>query len=67
MRFANAHATAALNVPAPTGINTHYETQNQVVWNDKERTNEQHEFVYEVSWIPELGMWRQFLRTHRKA
>jgi hypothetical protein len=67
MRSANAHSTGPLNLPPLTGINTHYETQNQVVWNDKERTNEQHEFVYEVSWIPELGMWRQFLRTHRKT
>jgi hypothetical protein len=67
MRSVNAHVTAPLNVPAPTGINTHYEIQNQLVWNDKEHTNEQHEFVYEVSWIPELGMWRQFLRTRRKT
>lgn len=67
MRSASAHATAPLNVPAPTGINTYYETQNHVVWNDKEHANEQHEFVYEVSWIPELGMWRRFLRTHHKT
>ena len=31
------------------------------MWNDERRTNEEHIFVYEVSWIPELGVWRWFL------
>jgi len=35
------------------------------VWNEENHTNEVHEFVYEVSWIPELLLWRRFLRTHR--
>lgn len=31
------------------------------MWNDERRTNEEHRFVYEVSRIPELGVWRWFL------
>ena len=67
MASAGIHAMA-LPVPTPpAGIDLHYETENRVVWNDKERTNEEHEFVYEVSWVAELGAWRRFLRSHRKA
>jgi hypothetical protein len=67
MSTANTHAMA-LPVPmAFPGINQRYETETRTVWNDEKHTSEQHEFVYEVSWIPDLGVWRQFLRTHRKA
>jgi hypothetical protein len=64
---ANPRATA---LPAPSsspGVNAHYETENRRVWNDEKHADEEHEFVYEVSWLPELGVWRRFLRTHRKA
>lgn len=45
----------------------HWETQRQVVWNELEHTREEHEFVYEISWIEELGLWRSFLRSHHKV
>jgi hypothetical protein len=37
------------------------------VWNEREHTREEHEFVYEISWIEELGLWRSFLRSHHKV
>jgi hypothetical protein len=64
---AHAHATSLPPLAVPQGIDPHYETENRMVWNDDEHTNEVHEFVYEISWVPELGVWRRFLRTHRKA
>jgi len=67
MRPADVHATPLPAPTAPVGINPHCETESRLVWNDQEHTHEKHEFVYEVSWIPELGAWRRFLRTHRKA
>jgi hypothetical protein len=67
MRITSAHSTALPVLTVPPGIDPHYETENRMVWNDKEHMNETHEFVYEVSWIPELGVWRRFLRTHRKV
>jgi hypothetical protein len=60
------HATA-LSLPAfPQTTDLHYETENRTVWNDETQTNEVHAFIYEVSWIPELCVWRRFLRTHGK-
>ena len=65
MRTTNSHATA-LKVPTvPLGIDPHWETENRAVWNEENHANEVHEFVYEVSWVPELLVWRWFLRTHR--
>jgi hypothetical protein len=37
-------------------IDSRYETEHRLVWNDEKRTNEEHTFVYEVSWIPEVGV-----------
>jgi hypothetical protein len=55
-------------VPAfPTGVDSHWETENRLVWNELEHASEERELVYEVSWIPELGVWRRFLRSQRKA
>jgi hypothetical protein len=51
----------------PAGVNVHWETRRQVVWNKLEHTHEEHEFVYEISWIEELGLWRSFLRSQRKV
>ena len=45
----------------------HWETRSRVVWNEQEHTREEHEFVYEISWIEELGLWRTFLRSHHKV
>jgi len=66
MRTAEPHATA-LPVPSgPIGTDQHFETEQREVWDESTRAYEVHEFVYEVSWVSELGVWRRFLRTHRK-
>jgi hypothetical protein len=62
MSTTNTHATALLLPVIPLGINLHYETENRTVWNQEKYTSEEHEFVYEISWIPDLGVWRRFLR-----
>ena len=51
----------------PSGVDVHWETQRRVVWNEQEHTREEQEFVYEISWITELGLWRTFLRSHHKV
>jgi hypothetical protein len=51
----------------PEAVDVHWETQRGVVWNEREQTSEEHEFVYEISWIEELGLWRSFLRSQRKV
>ena len=66
MGTAPAHAIAIPAAAMPWATDTHYETENRMVWNDEKRLNEEHSFVYEVSWVPELGEWRWFLRAHRK-
>ena len=65
MSASTIHAEALLGVPFPSGIDTHWETENRTIWNEQERTNEECELVYEVSWISELGVWRRFLRSQR--
>jgi hypothetical protein len=55
-------------VPAfPTGVDMHWETENRIVWNEREHASEERELVYEISWIAELGTWRRFLRSNRKV
>jgi hypothetical protein len=51
----------------PAGVDMHWETQRRVVWNEREHTSEEHELVYEISWVEELGLWRSFLRSHHKV
>ncbi len=41
--------------------------ENRTVWNEQEHASEELELVYEISWIAELGVWRRFLRSQRKA
>lgn len=48
------------------GTDQHFETEKRQVWDENTRTYQECEFVYEVSWIPELGVWRRFLRSYRK-
>jgi hypothetical protein len=64
----NHHVPRATALPpaVPLGTDQHFETEQRQVWDDTKRAYEVHEFVYEVSWIRELGVWRRFLRTHRK-
>ena len=54
-------------VAFPTGLDVHWETENRVVWNEREGITEKQELVYEVSWICELGTWRRFLRSRRRV
>jgi len=59
---------AILAVPVfPSGVDAHLETQRRLVWNEQEHTSEEHQFVYEISWIEQLGLWRTFLRSHYKV
>jgi hypothetical protein len=51
----------------PDGADVHWETQRRVVWNEREYSDEEHELVYEISWIKELGLWRTFLRSLHKV
>ena len=44
-----------------------WETRRRVVWNEQEHTPEEHQLVYEISWIEELGLWRSFLRSQSKV
>jgi hypothetical protein len=63
---AAASYTAAFPVlEFPAGVDMRWETENRMVWNAKQHTSEEHEFVYETSWIAELGVWRRFLRSQR--
>jgi hypothetical protein len=56
----------ALTTPALLeGTDLHYETENRLVWNERERRDEERELVYEISWIPELNTRRRFLRAQR--
>lgn len=67
MRLDDPRATALPVTTGPVGTNPHYETESRAVWNELTQRNEVHEFVYEVTWIPELNIWRRFLRTHHIA
>jgi hypothetical protein len=59
--------TAARAVPFPERTDVRWETTNLQVWNAREGTAEQHELVYEISWVTELGTWRRFLTSWRKV
>ena len=63
-----ASNSAVLPVPGfPAGVDAHWETQRRMVWNVREHRSEECELVYEISWVPELGLWRSFLRSQRKV
>jgi len=67
LRMSNGatHSTALTTPALLEGIDLHYETENRLMWNERERRNEERELVYEISWIPELSTWRRFLRAQR--
>jgi hypothetical protein len=65
MSIRTTHSTAITTPPILEGIDLHYETENRLMWNERERRNEERELVYEISWIPELNTWRRFLRAQR--
>jgi hypothetical protein len=54
-------------VAFPVGLEVHWETENRLIWNERERLSEKQELIYEVSWICELGVWRRFLIARRKV
>jgi hypothetical protein len=63
-----ASSSAVLPISGfPAVVDVHWERQRQVLWNAREHTREEHELVYEISWINELGLWRTFLRSHHKV
>ena len=66
MSTLNAHATPLQIPAAPTGTDRWYETDRRIIWNEKTHASEVHEFLYEISWIAERGVWRKFLLTRRK-
>ena len=53
--------------PFPERTDVRWETTNLQVWNALEGTTEQHDLVYEVSWVENLGMWRRFLTSRRNV
>jgi hypothetical protein len=55
------------NSGLPDAVDVHWVTQRRVVWNEREHSDEEHELVYEISWIKELGLWRTFLRSGHKV
>jgi hypothetical protein len=67
MVYTTADQEATLPVGFPAGLDVHWETDSRVLWNEQERVAEEQELIYEVSWIREIGAWRRFLRSRRKA
>lgn len=65
--FAASHAETLPLPVFPVGVETHWETERRVVWNEQQLRSEERELVYEVSWIAEFGVWRRFLRSQRKV
>ena len=65
--------TTASYVPAnnaavlPARAEEYWETQNRMVWNESECATEEQELIYEITWVPELGAWRRFLKSRRKV
>ena len=51
----------------PERVDVRWEMESRLMWNEKERINEEQELIYEVSWIPELGVWRRFLRSRKRT
>jgi hypothetical protein len=66
MSVSATHAQALPPTNSFAEIESHWETEILKVWNAKLFIAEECELVYEVSWIPELGFWRRFLRFQRK-
>jgi hypothetical protein len=49
----------------PNGVDTHWITENRILWNEQHRKAEECGLVYEVSWILEISARRRFLRSQR--
>ena len=67
MKYEFNYSTTECIAPSPERTDVRWETTNVQVWNAREGTSEQHELVYEVSWVAELSTWRRFLTSRRKV
>jgi len=65
--YTAANRESKTPVAFPVGLDVHWETENRVMWNERDRVSEKQELIYEVSWICELGVWRRFLIARRKV
>jgi hypothetical protein len=45
MSASTIHSEALLAMPFPSGNDTHWETENQTIWNEREGTREELELV----------------------
>jgi hypothetical protein len=67
MYKASSYVEAAPVANFPERVDVHWETESRLMWNEQERITEEQELIYEVSWIPELGVWRRFLKSRKKT
>jgi hypothetical protein len=68
MTCTTASYAPAINAAVlPARVDEYWETQNRLVWNESECAIEAQELIYEVTWVPELGAWRRFLKSRRKV
>ena len=67
MSAVGTHARALFVPTFLAAVDTHWETETCLLWNQHEDANEEHELVDEISWIPELGAWKRFLKSQRKV
>jgi len=67
MYAAPSYGEAAPVADFPERVDVHWETESRLMWNEQERTTEERELIYEVGWIPELGVWRRFLRSRKRT
>ena len=67
MMYTTADQDARIPAAFPAGLDVRWETNSWVMWNEQEHAAEKQELIYEVSWIREIGAWRRFLRSRRKA
>jgi hypothetical protein len=65
--YTTANRESNTHVAFPVGLEVHWETENRLIWNERERLSEKQELIYEVSWICELGVWRRFLMARHKV
>jgi hypothetical protein len=67
MGYAIASQVPDLEAVLPPKVDVHWETDNRVVWNEMECAAQEQELIYEVTWIPEIGAWRRFLKSRRNV
>jgi hypothetical protein len=67
MGYTTASQLPAIEAMLPPKIDVHWETDNRVVWNEMECAAQEQELIYEVTWIPEIGAWRRFLKSRRNV